>query len=130
MPCVGGCFLSAPIARMFAQILSSGSQTTYSRMKVEMVGGGERMWQGLMSRAMRPKNDERRWRHWVRRILLPFTLGNLGFSRSAIPCAAERYRAGNLARHLARLLARAANDAGNRPPVSVNLTQRFTVLRP
>ena len=80
-PAACGCFLSAPIARTFARMLSIGSQTTYSRMKVEVVGGGERMWQGIMSRAMRSKNGERRWHHWVRRTLPPFTLGNLGFSR-------------------------------------------------
>jgi hypothetical protein len=80
-PAVCDCFLSAPIARTFARMLSIGSQTTYSRMKVEVVGGGERMCQGIMSRAMRSKNGERRWHHWVRRTLPPFTLGNLGFSR-------------------------------------------------
>ena len=77
-PAVRGCFLSAPIARM----LSIGSQTTYSRVKVEVVVGGcERMWQGTMSRAMRSKNGKHRWHHWVRRTLPLFTLGNLGFSR-------------------------------------------------
>jgi hypothetical protein len=78
---VCGCFLAAPIVRTFARMLSIGSQTTYSRMKIKVVGGGERMWQGIMSRAMRSENGERRWHHWVRRTLLSFTLGNLGFSR-------------------------------------------------
>jgi hypothetical protein len=78
-PAVRGCFLPAPIVRTFARILSAGSQTTYSRMKVEVVGGGERMWQGTMSRAMRSKNGKRRWHHRVRKTLPPFMLGNLGF---------------------------------------------------
>jgi hypothetical protein len=80
-PADRGCFLSAPIARTFARMLSVGSQTTYSRMKVKVVGGGEQIWQGTMLRAMRSKNGERRWHHWVRRTLPPFILGNLGFSR-------------------------------------------------
>jgi hypothetical protein len=63
------------------RMLSIGPQTTYSRMKVEVVGGGERMWQGIMSRAMRLKNGECRWHHWARRTLPLFTLGNLGFAR-------------------------------------------------
>jgi hypothetical protein len=40
------------------------------------------------------------------------------------PCAAKRYRAGNLSLHLVRLLAQAANDAGNRPPAPVNFPAR------
>ena len=77
-PAACGCFLSAPIARTFARMLSIGSQTTYSRMKVEVVGGGERMWQGIMSRAMRSKTasadgtigsggpyHRSRWATWV-----------------------------------------------------------------
>ena len=43
-PAVRGCLPSAPFTRTFARMLSVGSQTTYSRMKVKVVGGGERIW--------------------------------------------------------------------------------------
>lgn len=54
-------------------------------MKVEVADGGERMWQGNMSCAMRSKNGEGRWHHWIQRTLPRFMLGNRGFFARLYP---------------------------------------------